>query len=117
MQIAKALGAAVTGVSSTRNLDLVRFIGADQVIDYTQEDFTQGELLYDLILDNVANRPLSAYTGALTPKGVYVACAYSTAALIRGPFVSMLGSKKVIQLTHSPKATDLLFIKELMEEG
>ncbi len=69
MQIAKAFGADVTGVCGTRNVDMVRSIGADHVIDYTQEDFTQGGQRYDFILDNVANHSLSATRRALTPTG------------------------------------------------
>jgi NADPH:quinone reductase-like Zn-dependent oxidoreductase len=69
VQIAKALGAEVTGVCSTRNVDMVRSIGADHVIDYTQEDFTQGGQRYDFILDNVANHSLSDTRRALTPTG------------------------------------------------
>ena len=72
MQIAKALGAEVTGVCSTRNVDLVRSIGADHVIDYTQEDFTRGDRRYDFILDNVANHSLTDLRGALTPTGSLV---------------------------------------------
>jgi len=117
VQIAKSFGAKVTGVCSTPNLDLVRSLGADQVIDYTREDFTQGKQRYDLIFDNVANRSLSDYKRALTPKGTYVSCAFSASALFLGPFSSIIGSKKVVQLSHSPKAEDLAFIKELMEAG
>ena len=73
VQIAKALGAKVTGVSSTRNLDLVRSLGADHVIDYTREDFTEGMERYDLFLDSVGNRPLSACWRVLTSSGTYVA--------------------------------------------
>jgi len=69
VQIAKALGAEVTGVCSTRNVDMVRSIGADHVIDYTQEDFTQGEQRYDFILDNVANHSMSDLRRVLTPTG------------------------------------------------
>ena len=69
VQIAKAFGAEVTGVCSTRNVDMVRSIGADHVIDYTQEDFTQGGQRYDFILDNVGNHSLSATRRALTPNG------------------------------------------------
>jgi NADPH:quinone reductase-like Zn-dependent oxidoreductase len=69
VQIAKALGADVTGVCSTRNVDLVRSLGADHVIDYTREDFTRTGQQYDLILDNVGNRSLSEYRRALNPKG------------------------------------------------
>jgi NADPH:quinone reductase-like Zn-dependent oxidoreductase len=117
VQIAKSFGAEVTGVCSTRNLDLVRSLGADHVIDYAQEDFTQNEQRYDLIFDIVANRLLSEYLRALRPKGTYVACAISPVALLLGPVISMLGSKKVVQLSHSPNAKDLVFMKELIEAG
>jgi NADPH:quinone reductase-like Zn-dependent oxidoreductase len=70
VQIAKSLGAEVTGVCSTRNLDLVRSLGADRVIDYTQEDFTRGSDRYDLVLDNVLNHPPSATARVLAPDGV-----------------------------------------------
>ena len=72
VQIAKSFGAEVTGVCSTRNVDMVRSIGADHVIDYTQEDFTQSGQRYDLILDNVANRSFSDYRRALTPQGTLI---------------------------------------------
>jgi NADPH:quinone reductase-like Zn-dependent oxidoreductase len=72
VQIAAALGAEVTGVCSTRNVELVRSIGAAHVVDYTTEDFTDGRALYDVILDNVCNRPLSRLRRALTPTGILV---------------------------------------------
>jgi NADPH:quinone reductase-like Zn-dependent oxidoreductase len=72
VQIAKALGAEVTGVCSTRNLELVRSLGADHVIDYTEEDFTRGEQRYDVILDNVINHSPSATAQALTPNGTLI---------------------------------------------
>jgi len=117
VQIAKSFGADVTGVCSTRNLDLVRSIGADQVIDYTREDFTKSEQRYDLIFDNVANRSVSDYMRALRPTGVYVSCSFSAAALFLGPLISMIGSKKVVQLSHSPDDKDLALIGELLEAG
>ena len=73
VQIAKAMGAEVTGVCSTRNVDLVRSIGADHVIDYTQQDFTKGEAQYDLILDNVGAHSLKDMRGVLTPDGLLLA--------------------------------------------
>ena len=72
VQIAKALGAEVTGVCSTRNLELVRSLGADHVIDYTEADFTQSEQRYDVILDNVINRSPSATTQVLAPNGIFI---------------------------------------------
>jgi NADPH:quinone reductase-like Zn-dependent oxidoreductase len=111
VQIAKSYGAEVTGVCSTNNLELVRSLGADHVIDYTQEDFTQKERRYDLILDSVANRSISDYTSALTPEGRYVAVAFNVRALI-----SMSGDK-VSQLSHKPNVNDLVYMKELIEAG
>src|SRR5881227_2999558 len=72
VQIAKSFGADVTGVCSTRNLDMVRSLGADHVIDYTKEDFTKSAQTYDVILDNVPNHSLSEYRRLLTPNGIYV---------------------------------------------
>src|ERR687891_1677593 len=72
LQIAKALGAEVTGVSSTRNLELLRALGADHIIDYTKEDFTRDERRYDVILDNVMNRPPSKTARLLTPTGIFI---------------------------------------------
>jgi NADPH:quinone reductase-like Zn-dependent oxidoreductase len=117
VQIAKSFGAEVTGVCSTRSLDLVRSIGADHVVDYTQEDFTQSEQRYDLILDIVANRSVSDYVRALSPKGTYVAVAFNASAMFLGPVVSMTGGKKVVQFSHKPNVRDLEFMKELIEAG
>jgi NADPH:quinone reductase-like Zn-dependent oxidoreductase len=72
IQIAKALGAEVTGVSSTRNLELLRALGADRVIDYTKEDYTRGEARYDVILDNVMNHPPARTARVLTPTGIFI---------------------------------------------
>jgi len=84
VQIAKAFGAHVTGVCSTANLDLVRSTGADEVIDYTEEDFTKSGQTYDLIFDIVANYSVSDFARALTPQGTYVACAFNATSLFLG---------------------------------
>lgn len=112
VQIAKSFGAEVTGVCSTRNLDMVRSLGADHIIDYTQEDFTKSEQRYDLILDVVANRSVSDYMCALSPKGRYVAVAFKL-----GTMFARDGGKKAIQLSHEPNVEDLVFMKELIEAG
>ena len=117
VQIAKAFGAEVTGVCSARNLELLRSIGADHVIDYTKEDFTKKEQRYDLILDIAANRSVSEYMQVLNSNGSYVAVAFNSSALFLGPWISMTRSKNVIQLSHKPNVKDLLFMKELIEAG
>jgi NADPH:quinone reductase-like Zn-dependent oxidoreductase len=121
VQIAKALGALVTGVCSTRNVDLVRSIGADQVIDYTREDFTQNGQRYDLILAANGYHPIWAYKRALRPKGRYVMTGGSMAqmfqAMLLGPLMSMTGSNKMGNLAARPNQKDLVFMKELLEGG
>jgi len=121
VQIAKSFGAEVTGVCSTRNLDMVRSIGADQVIDYTQEDFTKSGQCYDLILDIAVKRSVSDYKRALSPKGIYVLCGFSMAAMLQvlflGPLISMTGSKKFVYYGAKPNNKDLVFMKELLEAG
>ncbi len=102
VQIAKSFGAEVTGVDSTKKLDMMRSIGADQVIDYTQEDFTQNGQRYDLILDLVASHSIFDYKRALTPKGVYVMVGGSMAhifqTLFLGSLISITGTKKWVFL-------------------
>jgi NADPH:quinone reductase-like Zn-dependent oxidoreductase len=121
VQIAKSYGTEVTGVCSSRNLDMVRSIGADQVIDYTQEDFTKSGQRYDLILDIAAKGSVSDYKHALSPKGIYVLCGFTLAAmfgvLFLGPRISRTGSKKFVYYGAKPNNKDLVFIKELIEAG
>ena len=117
VQIAKSFGAEVTGVCSSRNLDLVRSIGADQVIDYTREDFTKSGQHYDLIFDIVVNRSVSDYMRALSPKGNYVACAFNPVSLFLGPLISMIGSKTVGSLIAKANVEDLVYVKELLDAG
>jgi NADPH:quinone reductase-like Zn-dependent oxidoreductase len=121
VQIAKSFGAEVTGVCSTRNVDLVRSIGADHVIDYTREDFTRSGRPYDLILAAGGYRSILDYRRALSPQGIYVmaggAMAQVYEAMLLGPFISMVGSKKMTNLAVSPNQGDLVFVKELIEAG
>lgn len=125
VQIAKALGAEVTGVCSTRNAELVRSIGADHVIDYTREDFTKGGPRYDLILDNVANHPLSGLRRALTPTGTLLPnsgnakgrwfgpLGRTAAAALLSPIVGRQGRPFVAVV----KRQDLIDLTELIEAG
>ncbi len=121
VQIAKALGAEVTAVCSTRNVDMVRSIGADQVIDYTKEDFTKKEQQYDLILAANGYHSIFDYKRALSPKGRYVMSGGSMAqmfqAMALGPVISMTGSNKMGNFLAKANHKDLLFIKELLEAG
>ena len=119
VQLAKALGAEVTGVCSTGNVELVRALGADQVIDYTQEDFTQGGPRYDLILDNAGNHSLSALRRALAPTGRLIPNSGSAGlgtfitAFVSSPFLRQQGRPYL----SVPKLKDLTFLKELIEAG
>jgi len=121
VQIAKSFGTEVTGVCSTRNLEMVRSIGADHVIDYTREDFTQNGKRYDLILAANGNRSISDYRRALSPMGIYVmtggAMAQMSEVMLKGPWISMTGSQKMGNLLAKPNQQDLAFIKELLEAG
>jgi len=121
VQIAKSFGAQVTGVCSTMKLDMVRSIGADQVIDYTGEDFTQNRQRYDLILDAAAYRSISDYKRALSPKGIYVLVGGSMVLMFRvmlvGPWLSMTGSKKMRTVMAKINKKDLALMKELLEAG
>jgi NADPH:quinone reductase-like Zn-dependent oxidoreductase len=121
VQIAKSFGAKVTGVCSTKKLDMVRSIGADQVIDYTREDFTQGGQRYDLILAVGGYRPITDYKRVLGPGGIYVCLGGSAAqyfqALLLGPMISMMGSKELGSMYGKPNQTDYAFLIELYEAG
>jgi NADPH:quinone reductase-like Zn-dependent oxidoreductase len=125
VQIAKAFGAEVTGVCSTRNVDLVRSIGADQVTDYTREDFTRAGQRYDVLIDGAGNRTLSEIRRVLTPKGVLVKVGGPNKGNWIGPMMSVVHalalSPLVSQamrpmLTH-PNRADLAALRELIEAG
>ncbi len=127
VQIAKSFGAEVTGVCSTRNLDLVRSLGADHVIDYTKEDFTKGDRRYDLILDNVGTQPLSGFRRALKPKGICVMIGGGgpndggligpmgrpIKALLMSPFIS----QKMDMFMADVNKADLTVLADLMQSG
>ncbi len=127
VQIAKSFGADVTGVCSTRNVDLVRSLGADRVIDYTKEDFTKGEQKYDVILDNVANHSLSEFRHVLTPNGKYVMIGGGGAneqgvfGVMLRPLKAMLLSKFVDQqmgmMMADSNQKDLSLLAEMVESG
>jgi NADPH:quinone reductase-like Zn-dependent oxidoreductase len=120
VQIAKYFGAEITGVCSTRNLNMVRSIGADHVFDYTQEDFTKNGQRYDLILATAGYRSIFDYKRALSPRGIYVATGGSMVqifqAMLLGPWISMTGRKQLGAMTVKPNK-DLGFMKELIEAG
>lgn len=121
VQIAKSFGAQVTGVCSTKKVEMVRSLGADQVIDYTREDFTQNGERYDLILAANGYHPISDYRRALTPNGTYVMSGGSAnqmfEAMLQGSWISMRGSNKMGNLLAKPNQKDLGFVKELVEAG
>ncbi len=121
VQIAKAFGAEVTAVCSTRNVDQARTLGADHVIDYTQEDFSQNGQQYDLILGVNGSRPLSAYKRALTPQGRYVMAGGTLTqimqAMLLGPMNSKRGGKQMGGVSAKISQADLGSLKELLEAG
>ncbi len=121
VQLARSFGAQVTAVCSTRNVDMGRSLGADQVIDYTQQDFTQTGQQYDLILAANGYHPISAYKRALTPKGIYVMVGGTAAqlfeAILLGAWISERGGKKLGSFSAKANQKDLLMLKELLEKG
>ena len=122
VQIAKYFGAEVTAVDSTKKLDMLRSIGADHVIDYTQEDFTKSGQRYDMIFDVVASHSTFDYKRALSPRGIYIVVGGSTARLFKnvflGPLITIIGSKKMCFAGwKTNKKEDLVFINELLEAG
>jgi NADPH:quinone reductase-like Zn-dependent oxidoreductase len=122
VQIAKALGAEVTGVCSTKNVETVRSIGADHVIDYTQRDFTEGGPRYDLILDNVGNHSMAQTRRALTPTGTLISNGGGHAdgklsRTVRTMLVSMLVRQQAGPTVKSQNHDDLVALKALVEAG
>jgi 2-desacetyl-2-hydroxyethyl bacteriochlorophyllide A dehydrogenase len=117
VQIAKYYGAEVTVVDSTRKLEMLRSIGADQVIDYTQEDFTKNGESYDVIIDVVGKSSFSPSVRSLKQNGRYILGNPSLLGGLRGLWTSMTSSKKVINALASNKTEDLMFLKDLIEAG
>lgn len=118
IQLAKYYGATVTGVCSTRNLELVKSLGADKVIDYTREDFTRNGETYDIILDTVVGKTsFSRCKGSLSPKGRYLAVAGGLKAAVQMLWTSITGGKKVLFGSAAESKEDLIFLKELIEAG
>ncbi|MCZ4124380.1 NAD(P)-dependent alcohol dehydrogenase [Streptomyces sp. H39-S7] len=125
VQLAKAFGARVTGVCSTAKTDLVRSLGADEVIDYTQEDFADGVRRYDLILDTGGNRPLSLLRRALTPRGTLVIVGaegggrwlQGSDRQLRAMLLSPFLRQRLRGLMSVQREKDLRFLAELIEEG
>jgi len=124
VQIAKSFGARVTGVCSTRNLDLVRSLGADSVIDYTREDFTKGINRYDIVLDCHANRPLPACAGILAPAGRYIIVGAPGGGLFGPLLVAVKASvlapfvrRTLTMMMAKPNPDDLAFIADMMKTG
>lgn len=118
VQLAKYFGAEVTGVDSSGKLDMLRSIGADHTIDYTQEDFTQNGQTYDVIFDVMGKSSFSGGVQSLKPDGRYLLGGNSAPSqLLHGWWVSMTGSKKVIVGAASQKSEDLVFLRELIEAG
>jgi NADPH:quinone reductase-like Zn-dependent oxidoreductase len=127
VQIAKALGAEVTGVCSTRNVDLVRSLGADHVVDYTKEDFTKSDQRYDVILDNVGTQPLSGFRRVLKPNGICVIIGGGgpndgkwvgpMARPIKAKLMSPFISQKIGMMIAQGNKDDLNVLSDLMQSG
>ena len=126
VQIAKGSGATVTAVCSTSKADLVRSIGADDVIDYTREDFADGSRRWDLIVDTAGRRPLSQLRRALTPKGTLVIVGGDGGGrwtggffrgVLRAPLVSLFVGQRMRGLATKIKHDDLVTLTELIEAG
>ena len=120
VQIAKLYKVEITGVDSSGKLDMLRSMGFDHVIDYTQEDFTKNKQCYDLILDVKTNRCIFDYTRALSPNGIYATVGGTTSRLLQafilGPWISMI-SKKKIRIIALKQNKDLVYMNELFEAG
>jgi NADPH:quinone reductase-like Zn-dependent oxidoreductase len=117
LQLAKYFGAEVTGVCGTPRLELVKSLGADKVMDYTKEDFTENGETYDLIFDILGKSSLSRCKNSLNQNGCYLLASFKMKQLFQMLWTSITGNRKVICAMSSEKVEDLIFIKELVETG
>jgi NADPH:quinone reductase-like Zn-dependent oxidoreductase len=117
IQLAKSFGAKVTGVCSTGNVELVKSLGADDVIDYTIEDFTTNGNTYDVIFDTVNKVPFSGSLKKLTKNGLLILSAAGLSEMLRGLWVTMTSTRKVLTGVISHTAEDIIFLKKLIDEG
>ena len=117
VQLAKHFGAEVTGVCSTTNLELVKSLGADKVIDYTKEDFTKSGETFDVIFDAVGKSSFSGCMRSLKNEGIYLQAVATPALSVRMRWASITSSKKIIGGTATPKTENLIYLKELVEAG
>ena len=117
VQLARHFGAEVTGLCSTTNLDMVKSLGADKVIDYTQEDFSKSGETFDIIFDTVGKSSFSRCKSSLKQKGIYLSTVFGLKELAQMLWTSRVGSKKVVTGVASEKTEDLIFLKELIEAG
>jgi 2-desacetyl-2-hydroxyethyl bacteriochlorophyllide A dehydrogenase len=117
VQIAKALGVQVTAVCSTKNIELVKSLGADRIIDYTQQDFTQDSAHYDIILDAVAKQSFSSCKKVLKPNGIYVTTLPSLEIFVQIILTALIPGKKAKFILETPRSQDLVYLRELIEAG
>jgi NADPH:quinone reductase-like Zn-dependent oxidoreductase len=115
VQFAKYFGAEATGVCSTTNIELVKSLGANEVVDYTKEDFTKNGKTYDIIFDAVGKSSFSRCKGSLTQKGVYLSGNPTLTHVLQSLRTSIIGGKKALMVNDSEKPEDLVFLKELIE--
>jgi NADPH:quinone reductase-like Zn-dependent oxidoreductase len=118
IQLAKYFGAEVTGVCGTENIEMVKSLGADKVIDYTKEDFTKNGPTYDIVFDTLGKSPFSGCIKSLKQKGIYLRAVHmSLSPVVRGLWTSFTTSKKVIGGGATERKENLIFLKELIEAG
>ncbi len=116
VQLAKYFGAEVTGVCSTANVELVKSLGADQVIDYTRQDFTRSGQTYDIVFDTVGKSPFSGSVKSLKPQGIYLRAVHMTLSpMVRGLWTSLTSSKRVIGGVATERRENIVFLQELIE--